>query len=244
MSFSLKISVPYEDTGYNLKIKSKTILQYFQKIAIEHSASLGYNTDRYEKEKVGWVLSKLYFEVNQLPEYGDNIDINTWSMGINGFKGTRRFEIFKKNKLLITGVSLWLYIDTERKRLKKVPKHVIKDYTETDENLLSNKLEFPTVKNEGEFDNYLMNLRISDFDNNMHLNNIAYIDILDTLLFQNISGYCGFNKMNINYMKEIVLGESDVEVGLNISNKNVGFKFIKNNLCSANGNCEINLKRS
>ena len=244
MSFSLKISVPYEDTGYNLKIKSKTILQYFQKIAIEHSASLGYDTDRYEKEKVGWVLSKLYFEINKLPEYGDYIDINTWSMGINGFKGTRRFEIFKNDELLITGVSLWLYLDTEKRKLKKAPKQVVDDYTETDENLLSNGLEFPAVQNKGEYNNYLMNLRISDFDNNMHLNNIAYIDILDTVLFNNIPRYCGFKDMNINYMKEIVLGESDVEVGLNISNKNVGFQFVKNNVCFAKGNCEINLKRS
>ena len=244
MSLKLKISVPYEDTGYDLKIKSKTILQYFQNVAIEHSASLGYNTDRYEEEKTAWVLNKLYFKVNKLPEYRDNIEVNTWSLGIKGFKGTRRFEIFKSDELLITGVSLWLYIDTEKRKLKKVPKHVVDDYNENDENLLSNSLEFPVVQVPNKFDNYLMSLRISDFDNNMHLNNIAYIDILDTVLFNNISGYCGFSKMNINYLKEIVLGEADVEVGLNISNKDVGFQFIKNNMCFAKGVCEINLKRS
>jgi medium-chain acyl-[acyl-carrier-protein] hydrolase len=226
-----------------LKIKRKTIVQYFQNIAIKHSESLGYNTERYEKEKVAWVLNKLFFEVYQMPKYSDEINIVTWSMGIKGFKGTRRFEIIKNNKIIITGVSLWLYIDTEKKKLKKVPSNVIEDYSENNQQLLTNSLDFPKINDFEINEKFLSDLRISDFDNNLHLNNISYVDILDSVLFNNIENYTGFENLYIIYLKEIEMNKNKIEVGLKICNDTVKFKFLDNNNCFAKGECKISKRR-
>ena len=71
----------FQVRGYELRengqIGHATLLQWFEETAIQASASLGYDLDKYHALNAAWVIRDLEVEFLGAPQYGDQVQVKT-----------------------------------------------------------------------------------------------------------------------------------------------------------------------
>ncbi len=126
-----------------------------------------------------WILNKLSLKILELPKLRDEITIETWSREIHTVKAYRDFNVYLNEKLIYQAFSLWVFVDSKTKKLKRIPNEVRNMYSEEkisngidpdkfDMNLEGlEKLNFLFIKEN--------TIRYTDIDTNGHLNNTAFL---------------------------------------------------------------------
>lgn len=156
-------------------IKPTNLMQLFQEAAGNHAGHLGAGYNHLVTEKLFWALSRIRVEVLQLPQWGDEITIETWPCSLVGPFFRRDFRFFNKNnEEICRGVSGWLLLSAETMRPQRAER-------------LGRDLPF----NEGRFamDSFpdrvggtatdpVFSKRIlyNEIDVNNHVNNTRYLD--------------------------------------------------------------------
>ncbi len=196
--------VNYKDIGFDFKLRADSLVSFFQEIAIHHSDMVGYDTETLKNMGVAWVLNKLYVDITEYPVLGDKITVTTWSSGISGIKAFREFIIRREGTELVKAVSMWTLLDMASKRIKRIPSYLSEAY-ET-ENFKATSFPIASYKvdrNPENQEGFLQTVRFSDFDTNMHMNNTAYINILDTALRRYMDRNVEVHEFFINFQKEV-----------------------------------------
>lgn len=240
MSYKEVFQIPYEDTDFNGVLKSISLLQYFQKMAMYHSYQLGYTPAILKERQIGWMLHKVHVRPHQLPKYNDEIEIKTWSNSVKGFKGFRQFEVYHLGKRIIDADSLWLFLDMSKRRVKRVPQSIIDDYREPGlvvSVLPVEKWGVPTLEN-AVFENSIT-VRRSDIDTHFHVNNAVYADYVESTVCQYYKNFTGFGLFAIQFNKEIQLSVGSVIVRLYEINDKKYFSISQNDTEFAVGEYEI-----
>src|SRR6056297_608688 len=214
----------YTVQSYNIDFTSKarltSICRLSQESAWRHAsdANLGYH-DLLKKNHV-WVLYKLKLEINEFPEWTDNINLTTWAKRTDRLFAYRDFEIRKadnKSKILIKGTSKWVIVDLKNKRPQKMDAYALSMPLNKKEAICENS-DKVTVSNE--FDSSAARKVVySDIDINHHVNNVKYIEwILDMYSLEYLKNNC-LNKFEINYKHEAEFGEK-IELKAKYQNEN------------------------
>lgn len=185
-----------------------SILRLFEDIALQQSESLGIGLEFYEENKVAWMLSKWEIEINSLPKFNDVVSIITEPKAFKDFYANRLYSVKgSAGNDLISAKTLWLYIDVNSKRPKRVDEVMYEKYGLTIESeKIFSKLDqiqktdtYPLIKN--------FTVRRRDIDTNLHANNSSYVEwALDTVpmdfLFKN-----NLRKLKVQYRKELKLDD-------------------------------------
>lgn len=79
-------------TDQNGKLTLPTILHFLQECAWDNARANNFGFEDLEKQNAFWVLSKIYLEIDEYPDWKDEIQIKTWPKGIDGLL---QLEIFK-----------------------------------------------------------------------------------------------------------------------------------------------------
>mgnify|MGYP001232358958 CR=1 FL=1 len=212
------------EAGPDGKLNLYSLFDYFQDIASEHAIKLGYGRDDLLEQNNFWVLSRIYAEISEMPEWGEKITVTTWPRGIDRLFALRDYEVRnQQGRRVSIATSSWLIIDRITKKIKR-----------PDDTLSSFKAqaEFrnPLPRNAGKLDaagkdskiTSLFRVRVSDLDVNLHTNNVNYLKwVIDThsqeFILDNIPVF-----VEINYLAEsrfddeiiIRMSEKDGEVKL------------------------------
>jgi len=204
MIVELEKVINYKDIGFDFKLRPDSLVSFFQEIAIYHSDNVGYDAEALQNMGVAWVLNKLYVDIAEYPVLGDKIALTTWSSGISGVKAFREFIIRRGGVQTVRAVSMWTLLDIANKRIKRIPAYLSEAY-ET-ENFQATSFPIASYKvgrdPEGE-EGLLQTVRFSDFDTNMHMNNTAYVNILDTSLKRYMGKNIDINEFFINFQQEV-----------------------------------------
>lgn len=206
MIVNLEKVVNYKDIGFDFKLRPDSLVSFFQEIAIHHSDKVGYDAETLKNMGVAWVLNKLYVDIADYPVLGDKITVTTWSSGISGVKAFREFIIRMNGTDTVRAVSMWTLVDIASKRIKRIPSYLSEAYEA--ENFKATSFPIASYKVGKNFEaeeHLLQTVRFSDFDTNMHMNNTAYVNILDTALRRYIGRNIEFNEFFINFQKEVGL---------------------------------------
>ena len=143
----------------------------------------------------------------------DSLRIETWSRGLQRFKGFRDYVIYKGEKPICTASSIWLFIDTQKKRPVKVDHEIENRYISVDETTNGTEIETwqPVTPSENASTAFI-ELRQTDFDINKHVNNTVYPNLVYEA-FVRISGEKKFfTEFCIEYSTELAYGATEVEV--------------------------------
>jgi len=208
-----KYRVHVYETGPDGKVTIASLFNYLQDIASDHAEILGFGRDDLLKDNHFWVLSRMYAELGDLPEWEDEIIITTWPSGIRGIFLERNYTIEQPDgRLVAKASSSWLVIDRETKRIQRSDK--VTHY---------NNLVFADVKSPvrgadklewdaSGFDTQSQfKIRLSDLDVNYHTNNVTYIKwINDTYNIDFIKKYRP-KSIEINYIAESMFGD-DIQI--------------------------------
>ena len=73
-----KFTVRNYETDFEQKLKPSAVLGYFQETAGDHSEEMGLGFKKLAQDGFYWVLSKIYVEIDRLPEFRDEISVATW----------------------------------------------------------------------------------------------------------------------------------------------------------------------
>ena len=234
--YSKKYRIHVYETGPDAKATISALFNYMQDIASDHAEILGFGRNDLLKNKQFWVLSRMYAEIKELPEWKDEVIITTWPSGLNKIFLTRNFSIERTDgELIANATSSWLVVDSETRRLLRSD-HIINfeklAFQETTSPVrLADKLEWDPV-------NFTkktrFSIRLSDLDVNLHTNNVNYLKWINDTYDLEFVGKMKPKSVEINYLAESMFGDE-----IEIRNGKDGDNGLLHSVFKANENKEI-----
>jgi acyl-ACP thioesterase len=197
----IKIKV-YETDLYG-KLKLSSLFNYFQEAAGNHASDLNVGFFQLKEKNLFWVLSRIKVVINRMPEWGEQIRIETWPKGIDKLFALRDFRFFDKDeKLIIFGSSCWLLIDSQNHRLHKIEELGI--YV-PEENKSKHAIAEPLDKLKT-FDglpfSFNHKVTVNDLDLVHHVNNSRYIDWITDCYSIDDMNIRSIKSIHVNYLEE------------------------------------------
>lgn len=213
--------VNIKDVDGNDRLSLSSILSYAQEAAIYAVENdLGITREMTNDKGLLWVLARYHFEIERLPELGEEISILTWQSQTIAFFFIRNFEILDKDgDILVKGTSCWTLIDKDNRQIIIPKDHgiTINNHIRGDELPRPKKIETP---NEGR--KTVLRCDKQDLDSNLHMNNIVYMDKCLSLIPEEYLNTHTPKSIDINYKKELRLNE-ETELWSNIKEDRCSF---------------------
>ncbi|WP_172915546.1 acyl-[acyl-carrier-protein] thioesterase [Capnocytophaga canimorsus] len=177
------------------------VLGILQDIAAEHAENLGFGYEQLVKEGFFWVLTQQKLKMKRWPKWNERITVKTWSLPVMGVYAFREFEILsEKGEVIGSCSSTWITLDIASRKPIDLSDRQELFYARTD-----GALDFKTERIDLPSDLELIkkfNVRISDLDVNLHVNNIKYSQwVLDMLSLKNHKNYA-IKEYDINFLSE------------------------------------------
>ena len=181
--YSKQFEIDFFDCTPDGFIKLSSFCKLIQQASSDHAVHGGISFWDLQKDKQAWVLNKFRLEIKEeLPRWQDLITIETWIENLDGIRSTRNFDIFLGKKLIASATSLWVIINTQRRRpeaLRLNHDHFVK--CEGKNNVEGTFTLFPSQDNE----QVQLNedkVRYSDLDMVDHVTNTKYLEwIIDSM---------------------------------------------------------------
>ncbi len=163
------------NVDFQLKIKPSALMQFFQEVASNHAASLGAGYDALIARELFWALSRLKVQINRMPEWGDQIEIETWPCGSEGLFFRRDFIVRDRDQnILIRAVSAWLLLASSTLRPQRP---VVLGLDLPDNQGRYSLSVFPERINvRTESLAFKKTVAYNEIDQNLHVNNTRYLD--------------------------------------------------------------------
>ncbi len=198
--------VKEEDTYKDGFLRIDRMLANMAEISTLHSNALGLSLNQIRKNDYGWMLINWELEVLKYPKLGESVKLLTWTSAFNKFYANREFLILDlEGQVLVKASSLWAFLDIQKRRPLRIPKEIIEKYSLVDER---NFTAFTSIQVEGEIlkESEAFIVGHKDLDENMHVNNIRYIEWL-LLGFSKMEETHEIKKLAIHYKKELLLND-------------------------------------
>ena len=212
MIYRENLKVGLKDVWKGNEISNKAILEYLENVAAYHSDSVGYGINTTEETGVSWILLDWKVEVIKRPQYGQILDIHTWSRKIIKYYAYRDFEIYDdKNNLCVIATSKWLLINNKTGKIEKVEKEMAEKYqSELGKSVFQNE-EIEKLKIPQNYKNTIIyQAKRKDIDIIGHMHNLYYLDLAYEAMPEEEYNKRPFDKIRIMYKKEIKLEEKVV----------------------------------
>ncbi len=201
------------DAGTDGHVLPEALFRIFQEAAINHSDSVGFTHGRYLGMNRLWMLHRLAYRLQDGISLYDVLKTETWSRGMQRFKGFREFELSRGGQTVCTASSVWLFIDTDRKRPAKIEPEIPEAYKPVEEMTNGTVIEDWQPETPSEHaESCVIQTRISDFDINSHLNNTVYSAYVFQAFAEINGGKKDFREFCIEFSHELTLGTKEAHV--------------------------------
>jgi len=181
---------------------------FMQETAWHHADHLRLGYSDLKEHQYFWVLSRLSIQMEEYPQWGDQIKVKTWLAGIGRLFALRHFSLAdSKGKVIGTAKSAWLVLDLKNRKPQRIGpvfkhiQHLLEDHLPAEE---PEKIPPPAhPKMEKSY-----TVRYSDIDMHHHVNNIKYIEwILDSFPFE-MNQTHQIHTFEINFLAESSCGDA------------------------------------
>ncbi|HPK05570.1 MAG TPA: thioesterase [Bacteroidales bacterium] len=195
------------DTDAENRLKISSIFNYLQIVSGRNANELSFGYDDLSKKGLFWVLSRMMLEWHGKIGIEEEIIVETWPKGTERLFALRDFMLYYKNgKPAGKATSAWLLIDINTRR-PVIPSQEL--FNRPEFNIPPAIDELPEKITEPHEKELLTNRKVvySDLDINHHVNNAKYPEYIFDALPQEIADRYKDCKFQINYLKELRLGE-------------------------------------
>ncbi len=207
------------------------LAQMLQEVAQSHSSTSNVGYFDLMKQHKAWVLTKMYFQVHEMPYLGEHIKLKTWARDYDGLYARRETEIIGEDGQVKVAVSAyWVIINFDTRKVLRL-NDIMADFEHhpekaTDRDSIQ-RLKCPEMEDTDIVDNIVV--RNSMIDHTSHVNNAEYIKwICDTLPGADKSVHVPIKNFEIHFHTETHRGE-DCNIYCKAENDNNYYYKIANN---------------
>lgn len=213
MKYTEIMKVRWHDTDASRHVRPSEILVYMQETANRQLDSAGLSLDELrDTKKLAFILSKIKLVFHKPLFAYDSIDARTWTCDSRSYTFNRCFDIHKDGELVAEAVSFWALIDLDEKKLVRSDNFSLG--VEPDEML---EINVPRRIRPPEAQDITIlgkrDIRYSDIDYNMHMNNTRYPDMLCD--FMPIDEIPKIREMTLEFVHESAFGDTLTFYGAN-----------------------------
>ena len=199
-----KFYVNSYESDKNLELKMNCLFQWFSEIAWEHAKQLNLGFEDLEETEYYWVLLGMNVKINKLPQWQDEVLLQTWPSAVSGLYFMREFILFDSEGEMLAGASsAWLIYNRATSR-PVIPKGAEYEYTVNSHRATDQ--DFSKLRQRKDLLPGLnVTARYTDIDMHRHVNNAVYIKWIENYLGDLHPGR--IDTVKIQYMKEIKLND-------------------------------------
>lgn len=205
-TFEQEYRICYCDIDCRKNALITSLMNYFEDVAMLQSEQLGIGLKYLKKHCKAWVLYKWDIKIHRFPTYNEKVKVGTIPYAFNRFYAYRHFYITScEGEKLVSANSVWLFIDTDKKRPIKITEDMYKAYkVKFDKPERIKKIQKPSsIDIEKEFQ-----VRYSDIDTNKHVNNVKYAEwAIETVPMDIVLNYT-LSNLKVTYRKETTYGKT------------------------------------
>ena len=212
MIYKEKFKIGLKDVWKEKEVSNKAILEYLEDIAAYHSDCVGYGIQTSDITHFNWLLLDWKVKVIKRPEYGQVLEIHTWSRAFIKCYAYRDFEVYDESgNICIIASSKWLLVNHQLGKIAKIEKEMADKYeSEINKSVFPEK-EIEKIKLPKSYKSSIIyEIKRKDIDVIGHMHNLYYLDLAYEALPEEIYKQKSFNKIRIMYKKEIKLGNTVV----------------------------------
>lgn len=206
IKFQEEFKIRATEIDFNQHATLPAICNLLQEVAGNHARKLQFDITDLQKDKLTWVLHRLFVRIDRYPDWRETITIQTWPSSGDGIRAYRDFLIKDSGDSVIGKcLSYWLMMNTESRRPTRIPKEILQMAPKNIDHVLPvTEADFPDITNPDYSNSY--NVRKTDLDLNRHVNNVRYIEWALSALPEEAK----VNEIDIKFMAESVLGDTDI----------------------------------
>ena len=184
--------VQYHHTDRDFNLKLFYLAQYMQETAIAAFDRLTLPRREIIEKSLAFVLSSISFRFEQEIKKFDEIRVETWALPLTSVTFTRNYKVFNEvtGDCCVLASSSWVLIHTQKRNLVN-PKTLSESYTAaTDDEEVGfravRKIRMPDGFGNPDGEKFLFDKEIfyCDIDENLHMNNSVYLDIIQNALWK------------------------------------------------------------
>ena len=167
-----------EDYDKNGLLTLEAVVRLMENAGSRHSDFAGDSVIQKSAGGKAWVLTDWKVRVENFPEYGKPIHVETWSEKPSSPLGvSRNYVMYVNGKKCAAGTSKWVVLDLETKRLCKIDTALMDAYQVEEGNAFGEE-KMEKIQLPDEFSHEIqIPLRRSDIDFNFHVHNLCYLNL-------------------------------------------------------------------
>lgn len=204
--YEMTVRLRFSDMGFDGKLRPYVLPKIFQDCSIEHSEAVGVGMSYLSSRNLAWLLTSWQIDIERLPEYHEEVTIQTWPYEFRTAFGYRNYDMIDKNgNILVKAYALWLHTDTSEMK----PVHVTDEEAESyglepklDMEYAPRKIDLP--KEMEAVDRLRVTSRYADMY--LHMNNAVYVDVASDYLPEHVS----IKRIRVDYRKQLKIGDVTV----------------------------------
>jgi acyl-ACP thioesterase len=193
------------------KLTLDAVFRFFQEAAICHAENLGVGREDMARTGQVWILSRMSVLVKRRPDYCETITVRSWPRGGEKLFAMRNFDIRDKNDIAVVSArSAWLIVDLEKRRPLR-PQAIMDNLPQNEglESLSPEDKGTAALEERKDLQKTAERKALyTDIDYNGHVNNVRYIEWIEDALDPQLLEKAEKIRLDINYLNEIMAGES------------------------------------
>lgn len=167
-----------KDVNLYRKLRTQRLMEMLQEGCVDHTSALGAGREKTMDRGILWVVIQQYVKVHRMPEYDEEITVETWPGNTMHVLFPRYFRVVEKHtsELLIEASALWTLIDAKTRKMVFADRYGVDVPGET----TGKEIALPKAIRKEETDQHRsFTVPYSYCDLNGHMNNTRYFDLAE-----------------------------------------------------------------
>jgi len=200
------ISIKSYHTNKYGKASIASLFNILIEAAWAHAQVMDWGYDSLKSNNLFWVLSRIYFQVNEYPVWQDQVTLTTWSAGTDGMYAYREYILEDKTgEVILKASSAWLILDLETRKIFRLSDFKATFPKFTDSRACRNPKRIKPDEHSDNLD--FSPVLFSELDINQHFNSVKYLErVLDDFGVGFLDQFEP-TELEVNYLKEGQAGD-------------------------------------
>ncbi len=208
-TYTEKFNVKNYEIDHNGFFKPFSFLNHAQEMANIHAQSLGFGYDNLISSGVVWVLSRFHIKFNRLPQWKEQLTMETWHKGNDRLFGFRDYSVVDSQGIeIVEATGSWLIIDYHTRKLQKIESILGDQFKGLHQKDAIKEPAGKIIMPSKMIHSGNKIVSISDIDINHHTNNARYLEWAMDSIDHKISSEIKIKELWITFNNESLLGES------------------------------------